>query len=169
MLLQHLLVIQSLSFQINWYVDQRLFLVHVSLIYLFYDSYGVSFYFQTISMDPITRRHVWDIIDNAKKWYVIVLISHSIATLSLHSLLCPTHAFLLLGPYQLSKNKNKNHINYKANKIQKHALRRSLSLHTNSSKMIIFGLPINVVAIQRQRFYPSTITPDSHFYYLVPR
>lgn len=158
MLLQHLLVIQSLSFQINWYVGQRLFLVHVSLIYLFYDSYGVSFYFQTISMDPITRRHVWDIIDNAKKWYVIVPISHSIATLSLHSLLCPTHAFLLLGPYQLSKNK-----------IQKHAPRKSFSLHTNSSKMIIFGLPISVVAIQRQRFYPSTITPDSHFYYLVPR
>lgn len=32
---------------------------------------------QTTGMDPITRRHVWDIIENAKKGRAIVLTTHS--------------------------------------------------------------------------------------------
>lgn len=32
---------------------------------------------QTTGMDPITRRHVWDIIEDAKKGRAIVLTTHS--------------------------------------------------------------------------------------------
>lgn len=32
---------------------------------------------QTTGMDPITRRHVWDIIENAKKGRAIILTTHS--------------------------------------------------------------------------------------------
>lgn len=37
----------------------------------------LSFYMQTTGMDPITRRHVWDIIEDTKKGRAIVLTTHS--------------------------------------------------------------------------------------------
>lgn len=38
---------------------------------------GLTLYLQTTGMDPITRRHVWDIIENAKKGRAIILTTHS--------------------------------------------------------------------------------------------
>lgn len=35
------------------------------------------FELQTTGMDPISRRHVWDIIENAKMGRVIILTTHS--------------------------------------------------------------------------------------------
>lgn len=34
-------------------------------------------FLQTTGMDPITRRHVWDIIENAKKGRAVILTTHS--------------------------------------------------------------------------------------------
>jgi ABC-type multidrug transport system ATPase subunit len=34
---------------------------------------------QTTGMDPVTRRHVWDIIEASKKGRAIVLTTHSMA------------------------------------------------------------------------------------------
>lgn len=36
-----------------------------------------NFDVQTTGMDPITRRHVWDIIEDAKKGRAIILTTHS--------------------------------------------------------------------------------------------
>lgn len=35
------------------------------------------FYVQTTGMDPVTRRHVWDVIEDAKKDRAIILTTHS--------------------------------------------------------------------------------------------
>lgn len=40
-------------------------------------NFNVFFKLQTTGMDPITRRHVWDIIENAKKGRAIILTTHS--------------------------------------------------------------------------------------------
>lgn len=37
----------------------------------------IFLYLQTTGMDPITRRHVWDIIENAKRGRAIILTTHS--------------------------------------------------------------------------------------------
>lgn len=39
--------------------------------------YDLVYDLQTTGMDPITRRHVWDIIEDAKKGRAIVLTTHS--------------------------------------------------------------------------------------------
>lgn len=59
----------------NRYADQRLLLS--ACFFNVFVSYEVSFDLQTTGMDPITRRHVWDIIENAKKGRAIVLTTHS--------------------------------------------------------------------------------------------
>ena len=51
--------------------------MHVSIIYLLYNLYGISFDFWIIGIDPIIKSRVWDIIEDAKKGCTIVLISHS--------------------------------------------------------------------------------------------
>ncbi|XP_058195603.1 ABC transporter A family member 2-like isoform X2 [Rhododendron vialii] len=57
-------------------VCQKIFLLITSPL-LIICSPEVSFNSQTTGMDPITRRHVWDIIENAKKGRAIILTTHS--------------------------------------------------------------------------------------------
>lgn len=55
------------------------FIFHLCTISFYVKSFLLLefFYIQTTGMDPITRRHVWDIIQDAKKGRAIILTTHS--------------------------------------------------------------------------------------------
>lgn len=58
-------------------LEQYCISVEVPAMQLFYGNSCMQVVMQTTGMDPVTRRHVWDIIEASKRGRAIVLTTHS--------------------------------------------------------------------------------------------